>query len=149
MEGLVRGKGVVLSREDDKLVIRMPADGDESCVSHCETCGLCEKGKKRFIDVYADLTPVTNTLQEGAVVSVEYERRDPGMAAVLFFLPALLGLLIGGFAGAKLSDGNDNLLLLMIGGGFLLGALVSWLSRRRYTGMIRPKANKVVPLTGE
>lgn len=149
MEGRVQGKGVVLSREDDKLIIRMPVDGDESCVSHCDTCGLCEKGKKRFIDVYADLDTVTNTLQEGAPVSVEYERRDPGTAAVLFFLPALIGLFAGGIVGGTIANGDDTLLLVLTGGGFLLGALVSWFCRRKYTGMIRPKANKVIPLTGE
>lgn len=149
MEGLVRGNGVVLSHEDDKVIIRMPVDGDENCASHCETCGLCEKGKKRFIDVYADLDTVTNTLQKGTPVSVEYERCDPGMAAILFFLPALAGLLVGGGIGSVVAAGDDTLLLMLIGGGFVVGASVSWLCRRKYLGMVRPKANKVVPITGE
>lgn len=141
MYGLVRGIGMVRAVEDGRVVVRMPLDGGgaELCKTSCEGCALCDRGKVRHLDLLAAVRDGVPP-EPGQQVVVEYRRRDPALAAILFFLPPLIGLALGGHILNRFVGGGDWMFLAGALAGFVAGALVSLCLSRFFPRLVRPEA---------
>lgn len=145
MEGMVRAPGVVFTFEDGQVVVRAPAEGTDGCAAACDACGLCDKRKMRYIDIIVPYDRETGTLNRWDKVEVEYERRDPGYAALLFFLPPLFGLVGGGYLLRYLAGGGDMVFLIGALAGIVIGGLISVMISRRFPNMVRPEGRILTP----
>lgn len=117
MDGRFRSAGEVVSVDSTGITIRIGMnDSLSECSSMCDACGLCHGKKRRHMDVHVPLSAKRAEYSPGDRVMVEYRRRDPALVAVVFFVPPLLGLLIGAGLAKYLWNAGD--------GGFLVGCLI-------------------------
>lgn len=140
MEGKVSATGVVKALEPEKMVVRVRLDGGgDDCGSACDACNLCDKKRIRHIDVAVPLADGQIVHhRRGERVRLEYERHDPALAAVLFFGPALAGLIAGGIIG-WLWRGADSAFLAGAFVGFVAGLATTLALKRLFPGMIQPE----------
>lgn len=120
-EGEIR-KGMVLSVADGQAMVRLTAD-DEDC-GGCRSCAvrsLCQGKDYGKMDLLLPVPPgLEGKLKAGRDVSVRYIPAHAGFAGMALFLPSLIGLALGGWAGWRLGN-SDAALLAGCAAGLLLG----------------------------
>ena len=141
MYGRIRGIGRVHAVEDGHVIVRVPRDNGELCKASCKGCALCETGKIRYLDIRTEAKEGA-LLRPGQRLVVEYRRRDPGLAAALFFLPPLFGLAAGAHALDRFA-GGDWMFLAGAVAGFTAGMLASLGFIRLFPRLMRPEARIV------
>ena len=121
-EGDIR-RGMVLSVADGQAMIRLTMD-DTEC-GGCRSCAmrsLCQGKGYGKMDLRLPVPPaLEGKLEPGRDVSVRYLPAHAGFASVALFLPALVGLALGGWIGWRLGNGADTALLAGCAMGLLLG----------------------------
>ena len=144
MYGPVRTLGVVRSVEDGYVVVQAAVERAKAdfCHSKCKVCTHCEKEEDARIDLHVAVEAGERP-EAGQEVMVEYERRDPALAAILFFLPPLAGLATGGYILAGILSGGDGMFLVGAFAGFVAGGLLSWGFSRSFPRLLRPEARIV------
>lgn len=121
-EGEIR-RGTVLSVADGWAMVRLAVD-DADC-GGCRSCAmrsLCQGKEYGKMDLRLAVPPaLEGKLEPGREVPVRYLPAHAGFAGVALFLPALVGLALGGWAGWRLGNGADAALLAGCAVGLLLG----------------------------
>lgn len=129
-DGYEKQNGSVLKIETNKFIVRVerdPADCDG-----CKTCAvkaLC-RGKD---DGHMELpVPYNGTppLEKGDAVQIAYRPTNAALAAIVMFLPSLLGLFFGGFIGHWMAGESDSTFLIGCFAGFFLGLALSFILAR-------------------
>lgn len=138
MTDFVVRDATVLATEPGALLVRMDEDAEE-----CGGCGTCAvKALCRGRDgAHFDMrVPVSGERNEkaGDRVRVAYRGANPAVASLVMFLPALVGVVFGGFLTKALLGGGDGIFLLGAFGGLALGFGATFLLARRTS--LRPEA---------
>ncbi len=110
--------GTVVSTHPGRLIVRLQK-GQEDC-NGCRACALkslCQDRASGYIDVEVRSTAAK---EPGDAVRVRYHSANPAWAALVLFLPSLLGLCAGGFVAQALVGGGDGVFVA----GALIGAAV-------------------------
>lgn len=136
-------EATVLAREADALVVRM--DREEADCGGCGTCAvkaLCRGRDGAHFDVRVPVSPDVRA-GPGDRVRVAYRGANAAVASLVMFLPALLGVIFGGFAANALVGEGDGVFLLGAAAGFALGVGATFLLAR--LASLRPEARLVRP----
>ncbi len=130
-EGEIR-KGTVLSVADGQAMVRLTMDDAECGGCHsCAMRSLCQGKEYGKMDLSLPVPPaLAGKLEPGRDVAVRYFPAHAGFAGVALFLPALLGLALGGWAGWRLGNGADAALLIGCAAGLLLGVSGTFILNR-------------------
>lgn len=109
-------EGTVLDVQPDKVMVRIDKEEDCGGCRSCAVRALCQGRDTGHLDL--PLRPVDGVAAvPGGRVRVAYRGANPAVAAVIMFVPALIGLFLGGFIGNRFWSGSDGILLA----GCLLG----------------------------
>lgn len=138
MDDFTTRPGTVVAVEPGKIVVRLEKEAEEGCEG-CRSCamkGLCRGREEGHMDLPVPVGD-SSTFQPGAQVSLSYRMPNQAVAAVAMFLPALIGLLLGGLAAVRWTGGGDALLLLFCLGGLACGVGVTFLIAR-FGASMRP-----------
>lgn len=137
--------GTVLSVQPDAILVRIDKEEDCGGCRSCAVRALCQGRDGGHLDI--PLSPVPGvTAVPGERVRVEYRGANPAVAALIMFVPALIGLFAGGLIGNRYGEGSDGILLLGCLVGLVLGLVVSIvLSKAR---SLRPEARLLGGETG-
>lgn len=131
MTGCNEREGVIVSVEPGKLLVRLdPEDAGES--EGCKCCamrGMCRGRTSRGMDVKVPVTEA-DPRRPGERVRLSYHAANPALAAAIMFVPALVGLLFGGFVANWLLGEGDFVFLAGAGGGLVLGVLLTLIASR-------------------
>ncbi len=117
-EGYTIETGAVIAVAPDHVVVRLEKR-EEDC-GGCRSCAmknLCGGRDAGHIDLRTPLAAEGDRPETGDAVRVAYRPANAALAAVVMFLPALAGLLLGGLAGYRLGGGDDDAV-------FVLGCLI-------------------------
>lgn len=119
--------GTVMRIVGDRAIVRIERDG-EDC-GGCRSCAV--KALCRGRDVNRMELPVrldsTRSVHVGDTVMIVYHAGKQGVAALVMFLPSLVGLLLGGFAAQRLFGGEgDGLFLAGAAAGLGLGLAMTF-----------------------
>ena len=144
MYGPVRTLGVIRSVEDGYVVVQAAVEGVKAdfCHSKCKVCSHCGNEEDTRVDLHIAVE-AGNRPAAGQEGMGEYERRDPALAAILFFLPPLVGLAAGGYVLTGILSGGDGMFLAGALAGFVVGGLAAWGFSRSFPGLLRPEARIV------
>lgn len=134
--------GIVVSVETGRAIVRIRRDEDDcgGC-SSCAVKGLCHGRDAGNMDLpvavgnAADLSP-------GDSVRIAYRGTNAAVAAFVMFLPALLGVLLGGFAANLLVGDGDGVFLFGVAVGLGLGLLVTFVLARCFA-FLKPDVHLV------
>lgn len=122
--------GTVVDVVPGGVVVRVPKkDGDCGGCRSCAMKRLCGGRDVDHIDLSV-ATPAGGTPEKGAAVRVAYRPTNAALAALVMFLPALLGLFVGGVIGHRLGGGSDAGLLAGCFIGFAAGVGASFAAAR-------------------
>ncbi|MCC8181257.1 MAG: SoxR reducing system RseC family protein [Planctomycetes bacterium] len=133
--------GTVVSIRPGKALVRLDVD-DDSCTS-CHSCALnslCTSKERGKVEVVVDTDSITGAaIDVGDAVRIEYRPFNRAVAAVILFVPALLGLLAGGWFAAVVWPEQDLLLLAGCAVGLIIGLAITFIVSR-LAGGTRPRA---------
>lgn len=133
-------EGVITAVGPDRLTIRLDRK-DEAAVSACGSCAmksLCHSRAAEGAELILRTTDVEGR-RPGDRVRLAYREANPALAAGILFLPALAGLMTGGFAAERFFGQGNGTFLCGAFGGFLLGLAITF-GVNRLVPSLRPKA---------
>ncbi len=136
-------EGAILSVGPDWLLVRVDEEefGEGDGCRSCAMRGMCHGRAARGTEVKVPV-PDAAKWQPGERVRLRYRQANPALAAVVMFLPALLGLLLGGFAANGLFGAGDGIFLAGSAGGLVLGLLITVAVNRLFPSL-GPKAELI------
>ncbi|MCL2000649.1 MAG: SoxR reducing system RseC family protein [Planctomycetes bacterium] len=127
-------EGAVISIGLDRLRVRLDPEAARDENGGCRSCamrGWCRgrwSGSGEVTVTVTDMNAAKRCL--GERVRLHYVQANPALAAIILFVPALVGLALGAFAAAWLFGGEDKVFLIGAGCGFALGLLVTFAINR-------------------
>ncbi|MCD8138991.1 MAG: SoxR reducing system RseC family protein [Planctomycetaceae bacterium] len=128
---------VVLSVDNDRVMVRMAKEEDCGGCRSCALKNLCHK-ESDHLDLPVRLEDGVPPPQPGETVRVGYRAANAAAAAFIMFLPALVGLFFGGFAVNRYWGEGDGLFLVGCFAGLGLGLVVTFAISRLSTAL-RPE----------
>lgn len=134
MEEQTIREGTVIGQAPGQIMVRIDKEEDcEGCRS-CAVKAMCRGREEKYMDVPV---PVSGDQPpaKGSPVRISYRAANPALAALIMFLPALVGLSLGGFAAAHLWPGSDVLLLAGCLIGVLVGITVTYAATKTMTSL--------------
>ncbi|MCC8109068.1 MAG: SoxR reducing system RseC family protein [Planctomycetes bacterium] len=140
--------GTVLTVEPGRTVVRVER-GDDNCEG-CHTCALkalCRGRESKHMDLPVDTGTdgiASAPLSPGDPVKVAYRGANQAVAAVLLFLPGLIGLFFGGFLANRWWGGEDMTFLAGCLGGLAAGVIFTFIVART-SRRLRPDVRIVSP----
>ena len=143
MKGSFKGFAVVLSHNEGNFLVRMPLDEESGDCGGCKICQTCGSEKNKFIDVSVSFSKGEIPPSVGSRVMIEYHRRDPGLAAILFFAPPLVGLVGGGYLFRWAGADSDGFFLVGAASGLLAGIGLAWIVSRLFPFLFRQEGKLV------
>lgn len=132
-------EAVVLSVAPDRIMVRVDRK-DEDC-GGCRACALkslCRGKEADHMDLPVPVDAETPELAPGETVRIAYRAANRAVAALVMFLPALLGVFFGGFAANALAGEGDGIFLLGCFSGLALGVLFTFVAARS-SGALKPE----------
>ncbi|MCC8166700.1 MAG: SoxR reducing system RseC family protein [Planctomycetes bacterium] len=151
--------GTVLTVEPGRAVVRVERGGDDC--DGCHTCALkalCRGRESKTMDLPVDTNrdgTAAGPMAPGDQVKVAYRGANQAVAAVILFLPGLIGLFFGGFAANRWWGGEDMTFLAGCLGGLAAGMLFTFIvartsrSLRPDVRIVSPELSKGIPLVPE
>lgn len=133
-------EGTVLLADNDRLVVRVERETEEGC-DGCRACAmksLCKGRETGRMDLPVTAPP-GKTYRPGDRVTLAYRQANAAVAALIMFAPALVGLLLGGWAA---NGRGDGVLLLGCLAGLAAGLGATWLVSRT-ARVLRPDVRVV------
>lgn len=119
--------GSVIRIEPGRFIVRVERDDSECGGCHsCAVRGLCRGRDTGHMDLPIAFTGEPPA-RAGEKVTIAYRASNAAVASFVMFLPALLGLFLGGFIGYRMGESGDGPLIIGCLSGFFGGFAVSWL----------------------
>lgn len=143
MDDFTTRPGTVVSAEPGRIVVRVEREAEEGC-DGCRVCAmksLCRGRDEGHMDLPV---PVGRgaAFHPGERVCLEYRLPGQAAAAAIMFIPALVGLLLGGLAAVRWTGGGDALLVLFCLCGLAGGVGATFLIAR-FGRSLRPEVRLV------
>lgn len=135
--------GSVVAVEPGRLLVRV--ERTEDC-GGCHTCAvraLCRGKDSGHMELPVGFDGAAPA-KEGDRVRIAYRPTNAAVASLVMFVPALLGLFLGGLTSYELAPENDGALLIGCLAGFAAGILVSYLLSRTVAGL-KPDVKLLTP----
>ncbi len=125
---------VVLSVDANRVMVRMAKEEDCGGCHSCALSKLCHK-ESDHLDLPVELGIGVQPPRPGETVRVAYRAANAAVAALIMFLPALVGLCFGGFAVNRIWGEGDGLFLAGCLAGLVLGLAVTFAVSRLSTAL--------------
>lgn len=125
---------VVLSVDKNRVMVRMAKEEDCGDCHSCALKNLCHK-ESDHLDLPVRLGEGIAPPQPGETVRVGYRAANAAVAALIMFLPALVGLFFGGFVVNRYWGDGDGLFLIGCFAGLALGLAVTFAVSRLSTAL--------------
>lgn len=141
MEDFTVREGTVVAIERDMAVVRIEREEDCGGCRSCAMKALCRGRDTGHMDLVASLAGGAAP-SPGTRVQVAYRETNPALAALVMFVPSLLGLFFGGFAANRLWHASDGIFLAgcLVG---LLAGLAATFVLYRLSSALKPAARLV------
>ncbi len=139
--------GTILTVEPGRAVVRIEREDDCEGCHTCALKALCRGRESKHMDLPVDTGPDSGAavaMSPGDQVKVAYRGANQAVAAVLLFLPGLLGLFFGGFLANRWWGGEDMTFLAGCLGGLAAGVLFTFIVART-SRSLRPDVRIVSP----
>ena|GEM_PF-2159590 len=124
--------GVIISIQTDRLRVRLEPDESMGEGEGCRSCGMrgmCHSRNSEVVDVTIP-DPDAAKRRPGERVRIRYVQVHPAAAAAIMFLPALAGLILGGFVANRLFGEGNGIFLAGSGCGLASGIFATFAINR-------------------
>lgn len=133
-------EATVLSVAGDGLLVRVD-DEDAADHSGCRSCAmksLCRGRDDGHLELFVSRSGGEGEYLAGDRVRVAYRGANPAVASLIMFLPALAGVMFGGFVANAAFGGGDGVFLAGALGGAALGVGATFVLSRSLSSL-RPE----------
>lgn len=132
--------GTVIGVRPGEAMVRVEKS-DADC-GGCRSCAMKSLCRGREVGHFDLPVPISDAdgdrVVEGRRVRVAYRPTNAAVAGLVMFVPALVGLFLGGLAGQRLGSGSDAALLIGCFAGLAAGLGVSF-AVSRLSSSLKPR----------
>lgn len=139
-------EATVLSVAGDGMLVRVD-DEDAADCGGCRSCAmksLCRGRDDGHLDLLVPRTGGEGEHSAGDRVRVAYRGANPAVASLIMFLPALAGVMFGGFVANAAFGGGDGVFLAGALGGIAMGIGATFVLARSLSSL-RPEIRLAGP----